>query len=229
MQAFRIAALRAAIVGAGLAILLLLFFVVFGPAREIAREPSLAVLILFSGLVTGVLTMPVSLVELFAERRPPTTLRDVLASSVAATAAFGSTLAASFQVAFSAAVLRTHAWSEGFAASREFARRLPDEDLILALFGLLAVAFFPVTFGRLRGYRPAKLLRFTLGLGYVLALPLTILLAADGNSRDPGFFSLSLLVLGAHLLVTGATLGADALERRIVAWLSGDDAAPGAT
>ena len=184
------------------------------PSRSDLFEP--AILGLSVGLVAG----PVALVELLFARARAGLVRDLAAGVFAASVGFVGVLLATLQFLYSLTFVQTVSPDRAWQAVHEEAERmLKNERDYATVFGAAALVFGLGTAARLR--RPS-LLRQTLGLlGGTALLALPLLWTDRRGSMDLREVGLW-FVLGACVLPLAANV-AEALERRVIANLSGDE------
>lgn len=202
----RRALLRGALFGIAFVPALFLIGLIVGRA-----PPALGVLV--SGISAAFFVAALAAVELVAERRPASLLRDLSAAAIAIAIASIGLILAVLQAAYIGGLAQGHSFDAAIGsvhrALRDFGRHPFRMAAILLEF---ATPFAPLVFARLRRFRLLAQVPFTVVVGLVLGTPFHIVVAKEGAHMGAVFL---ILGFGSFLLPCACAL-ADAVER----WLA---------
>jgi hypothetical protein len=213
---------RAAVSGLGLAGIIAGYDVAmrFASGRAFTRAGLLEPLIL--GLSLGLVAAPVALVELTAARRgTPGPKRDGAALVLATIAAFVGLVLATLQFTYTFTLVNVGSWqSAAVKVADEGRQMLQHRRDYASIFTAAAFLFGVGIVGRLRGYGLARQTFALLGAVALVAVPI---LFTDRRSAYMGIDTMGVwLVLGACVLPLATALS-EQLERRLVAWITGEE------
>jgi hypothetical protein len=156
-------------------------------------------------------------VELFAERRPPSLRRDLVAAGLAAVVGAGALVGSLLQFGYIVGLIQGRSLEGGFRGAMDLTSDVLH--LLGPLIGDFSVPLAPLVFTRLRKLGLPVQVAATVVGGFVLGIPFHVMASESGIHMNAVFAFLG----AATVILPLACALADVVEGRIARWVAGDD------